>query len=367
MDRRTFLVSTGAAAAAGATHAGAASPKAHAPRARDGAELSLKAGLSPIFAAPYYRDLADRLGWSLAAMSSGRLSLKFNNALAPQPVGRADAATTSDELDVWFGAADEVTADIPAMAYFAGLPGEFGLGADLHRAWLGAAGGQMIWDEVTADYGFKPLMIGHTGRFAGSWSRFEPSLVTDFRDVTAAVSGVSAKIATRLGARPEPHLSADSAREGLEAGRIALAEPLLPLTAALAAGYGGGASVWLRDGFRPEGAMLTMMVRRATWESLSDPDRELLVTLAARVDSENAAEQRAHQALVAPHLRRAVGLRATGFSDVMAAAVNRIARDLLAESSARDAAAMRAHHAFMGFRAEATGLADPLGSHPATA
>jgi TRAP-type mannitol/chloroaromatic compound transport system substrate-binding protein len=350
MDRRTFLVATGAAAAAGtATSARAAGRErdAYDVQPRPDARV-LEARLSPLFTAPYFRDLAERFGRRLLEISDGRIQLAFTAAVAS-----GDARG-----DVWFGSADERSGDDPALAYFAGLPGDLGLPAELHRTWLMAGGGQILWDDVAGDAGFKPLMIGHTDTMAGGWAAHDFATVADFHNAPVAVSGLAARLAQGLGARTLP-VVASVPGPAMATGTLAYAEPLLPFAVAAADGLADHGAIWMRDGLRPYGAVLLAAVDTTVWHSLAPADKAAFSACAALSDSDNAASQRAHHALVAPHIKAARRIRAAGFPDAIAAAVRHVARDLVADLAAQDASAGRVHEATMAFRTATTGLPDP--------
>lgn len=351
MDRRTFLVATGAAAAAGTATSAVAEDRAlntFDVRPRPDARV-LRARLSPLFSAPYFRDLAERFASRLIEISDGRMRIAF-----------AEGRTGSAMRDgIWFGSADERAGDIPALAYFAGLPGDLGLSADMHRAWLMAAAGQLMWDDVASDAGFKPFMIGHTDNSAGGWAARELATIGDVHGASVSAAGLAGRVAERLGARTTV-VAASELGAAFTGAKVVYAEPLVPFTAAAADGLADHGAIWIRDGLRPAGAVLAAAVDLRLWHSLSAADQAALCACAALTDTENAAAQRAHQTLVAPHIKAARRINATAFTDVIAAAVRHATRELVADTAGRNGDAAPIHQAYMAFRSAATGLPDPL-------
>ena len=351
MDRRTFLVSTGAAAAAGTAATAHADERARSTfdvAPRPDARV-VTAHLSPMFNSPYFRDIAERFGRHLIALSDGRVRLE----LMPTPITNAQGAG-----DAWFGFVDEIGTDDPALSYFAGLPVDLGLPADWHRAWLGAAGGQILWDDIAGNSGFKPFMIGHTAGTSGGWAAHDIATLADFHDAPVVATGLVAEVAHRIGARAQT-MDATRSHAAFADGTVVYAEPQLPFAIAVAEGFGARGMWWVRDGFRPAGSVMAFTVANELWHSLSNADRAAISASAALIDSENAAAQQAHQAMVAPHLRTARAIQATSFPDLVVAGIRHQALDLVVNAAAQDVGTGRVHQAFMAFRAAATGLVAP--------
>jgi TRAP-type mannitol/chloroaromatic compound transport system substrate-binding protein len=351
MDRRTFLVATGAAAATGTAAGGrdeARAAGADHVQPRPDARV-VRARLSKWFSQPFFRDLAERFARHLIEISDGRMRLEFD----------ADGIDRNTGGGIWFSSADEGSGAVPALSYFAGLPGDLGLAADVHRAWLQAGGGQLLWDDAAFDAGFKPLMIGHTDTTAGGWAARDFATASDFHGVSVAAVGLAAAVAGRLGARTDAAATPITAAD-LAGARADYTEPLVSFTVAAADGFGDGGATWIRDGLRPAGAALVAAIDAKLWHELSPADRAVFAACAALTDSETAAAQRAHHAIVAPHIKAARRISATSFTDAAAAAIRHAAHDLVAEIAVHDRAAGRIHQAYMAFRSATTGLPDPL-------
>ena len=359
MDRRTFLVSTGAVAAAGTTPA-AAGPDLRAQSAQIEIRRPLTASISPLFASGYYRDLVDRFACSLAIATDGQFGFLAGSSVGDEHSGSAGraSATTLPETDIWFGFVDELADKTPTMAYFAGMPADLGLSSDMHRAWLMAAGGQMFWDHVAEEIGYKPLMIGHTAGLDGAWSRIEPLFPHDMREARAALSGLPAKAWQAMGGRIQTAREAAALPGELSARRIDFAAPGLPFAAAIAEGYGDSGAMWLRDGLKPSGSVMAVLIKFDFWSQLTIGDQELFAALAAQTDLRHAAEMHAHQVLVAPQLRASAGGRTGHFADPFVAAVRKACRDVEVDVASQNTMAQRVRDSYMGFRSEATGLPD---------
>ena len=155
MDRRDFLRTTGAAAVAAGTtvtpaHAIGDAPAAPAVRSGSGCSRWARSGRSSPGSGPGAAGASHRDGHRRPLSHRGR-------------DGNAEA-------DLTYGGAGRHASLHPAFAFFAGLPFGQGLDAAAQHAWLAVGGGEMLWDELAAELGFKPLLAGHTGPSAGVWA-----------------------------------------------------------------------------------------------------------------------------------------------------------------------------------------------------
>lgn len=187
MDRRGFLRTTGAAAVA----AGTTVTPVHA------------IGCAP--AAPAIRPGAKRLAlgsqWAVEP-GSGPERLARRIETATDGRYRIEVADGRVETDLTYGSAGRHASLHPAFAFFAGLPFEQGLDAAAQHTWLAVGGGEMLWDELSAELGFKPLLAGHTGPGAGVWASARLEGPTELAKATLHVEGLAADALRALGATP---------------------------------------------------------------------------------------------------------------------------------------------------------------------
>ena len=70
------------------------------------------------------------------------------------------------------------------------------------QTWLAVGGGVMLWEELAADFGYKPLVAGHTGRSAGVWASARLETVADLAGVRVHAEGWRQMCLRALGAAP---------------------------------------------------------------------------------------------------------------------------------------------------------------------
>ncbi len=191
MDRRDFLKTTGAAAVAAGTAAGT-------PATADDADGIARPAAPAILSGVQDLTLASTSPTDLAGAGAERLARRLEAATGGR--FRIEVRRGSGDADLGFGSAHHSAH--AAFAFFAGLPFAQALDAAAMQTWLGAGGGQMLWDELAAAHGFKPLVAGHTGESAGVWAAARLERVSDLAGLRIAVTGIAGDVLATFGATP---------------------------------------------------------------------------------------------------------------------------------------------------------------------
>jgi TRAP-type mannitol/chloroaromatic compound transport system substrate-binding protein len=333
MDRRDFLKTTGAAAvvAGAATPAAAAvAEKPAAPAIGGGVQHLTLASTAPT-------DLpgtgAEWLARRIETVTDGRFRIEVTRG-----PGDADLTLGSAHHDAH-----------PAFAFFAGLPFGQGLDAAALQTWLGAGGGQMLWDELAAVHGFKPLVAGHTGESAGVWATARLERVSDLVGLRVAASGLAADVLSTFGAMPV-ELSPAEMKAALAAGRIAAVEWLGPL-AAVSPDLQPLAQRLYQPGFNRAGTLLALGVRRELWHRLGAADQAIFEACAAHAYHLSLTDAHAH-ALIARQVETLEnGAARLAVPAEMAAALDAATADAVARLAAFDPISRQIHDSYQAFRA----------------
>lgn len=337
MDRRGFLKTSGAAAVAAGT---AATARADASDAVQG--KAAPATLSGI------RRLSSASGWGgdLPGSDAERLAHRIETATG----GRYRIALTKDatSADLTYGDARALATSHPAFAYFAGLPFGQGLDAVAHDAWLAVGGGQMLWDDLAATFGFKPLVAGHTGASAGVWSSVRLETRSDIAGARLQVSGFAVDVVRALGAVPV-EITSHELKAALADGRVAAAEWLGPL-AAVSPDLEPLAGRLYQPGFHPAGTLLSIAIARPVWDGLGATDQAIFEACAAHEYQLSLADVRAHAWMAAQIERPAKWPVRETLPGELSAALEAAAVDAIAQVAATDHAARRIHDSYQAFR-----------------
>ena len=337
MDRRGFLKTSGAAAVAAGT---ASAARAEASDAVQGeAAPAILSGIRRL-------NLASSWGGDLPGSGAERLAHRIETATGGRY--RIVLAKDATSADLTYGDARALAKSHPAFAYFAGLPFGQGLDAASHDAWLAVGGGQMLWDDLAATFGFKPLVAGHTGASAGVWSSVRLETRSDIAGARLQVSGLAADVARALGATPV-EVASHELKAALADGRITAAEWLGSL-AAVSPDLEPLAGRLYRPGFHPAGTLLSIAVARPVWDGLGAADQAIFEACATQEYQLSLADVRAHAWLTAQLERPAKWPVRETLPAELSAELEAAAGDVIAQVAATDHAARRIHDSYQAFR-----------------
>ncbi len=275
MHRRDFLRTSSLAAAVLGAKAANASPGVPSPAIITRTlELTLaspwKAGSSG------YPDQTHNFAKRLELALGGRLKLHLQTR--PQS---AIEAVASGASDLYFGPEHANVAHHPAFAYFAGLPGETSADFATLEMWLTAGAGQELWDELSAKYGVKALMAGHTGPGPGLWSTRPIRALSDIANATVYVEGLAREVVRGLGAQAAD-LAPDMVASSLARRAIVAAEWGNPAQS-LAAGFPSVAKFCTQQSINQQGSVLALTISRPVWDRLT---ADVQITLSAAAAEE---------------------------------------------------------------------------------
>jgi len=336
MDRRGFLKTGGAAAVAAGTAAAATQAEpSHAPGVQ--AAPAALSGIREL-------SLASTWGGDLPGSGAERLAHRIETATG----GRYRIAIASDTAgtDLAYGPAPSKSH--PAFAFFSGLPFGHGLDAPAHDAWLAVGGGQMLWDDLAAAFGFKPLVAGHTGASAGVWSSMRLETRSDLGGARLQVAGLAADVVRALGASPV-EIAPHDLKSALVEGRIAAAEWLGPLTA-VSPDLQPLAERLYQPGFHPAGVLLSLAVARTLWDELGAADQAIFEACAAQEYHLSLTDARAHALIAAQITGPAKWPVRQALSADLGTALEATAGGVIAQIAAADDTARRIHDSYQAFR-----------------
>jgi TRAP-type mannitol/chloroaromatic compound transport system substrate-binding protein len=344
MDRREFLKSTGAAAAAVTTATAVAETALAAPAVAKGLqELRLVLPWADGVAGP--ADQAHRLCRHIASMSEGRIRV------APSfEVADGLAAVRAGDADLYFASAHDSVDAHRGFAYFAGLPGDRGLSPQHLQAWVALGGGQALWDELAGEVGIKPLLAAHTGSRSYLLSTERIDTMSGLAGRKAHVTGLARDVARGLGL--EPVATAPSELAGaMQRGEILAAE-CGGAIASYALGLHTAAPYWAGTSIHRNGAALSLGIRRPLWDRLSDTDQALLTAAAAAEFQLSLAEEEAHRPMLYPEPRPE---RTWPLAAELSHAIRRVADAVVAHAAGADAQTRRINDSYAAFRRSAAG------------
>lgn len=332
MDRRDFLKIGGAAAVTGGAAGSVAADTVPAP--------SIKSGVRHLA-------LANACPADLPGLGPERLARKLEIAMGGELA--IVEATDAGDADLTYGRGLDSVQLHPAFAFFSGLPLGQALDAQDLLGWLALGGGQILWDELAASFGFKALPVGHSGPSAGLWANRRLERLSDLRGAMVGVSGPAADVVRAIGGQPVTIAPRDL-KAALAGGRIAAAEWLGP-PLAIATSMQPLAERLYTPGLYPAGEVLVLNVRRDLWVELSDAERAVFTACAAEECQLAVAEARTAALVVAQISRSGKWPVRQEFEPELGAALERAAADTVNRIAAVDDRAARIHDSYAAFRA----------------
>jgi TRAP-type mannitol/chloroaromatic compound transport system substrate-binding protein len=349
MDRRTFLKAT-SAAAAGTGLVAAAGPAASGAEKQLPAAPAVASGRSELtFACTWDPDM------TALGSDAARLFRRLQEALGSRYhlLQCADAAAA----DLLLAAPDRDVESEPASAFFAGLPGSFGMDPGHMLAWLTAGGGQLLWDELGARRGVKPLLAGHTGSDPGLWASRHVSTEADFAGSRVSVAGLASLLVRQLGATVVA-ASSSELPELLASRQIILAECGNPLTA-LALGLPAAATRFYRDGLNCCGRAIALEVRLGAWERFDNAARAALEGVAAQEVVISLSEALAHRRIAEDAIAHSPGIAVANLPRRIRAWLDGSTGEWVENAAGISRETARIRDSYIAFRSLAAGKAIP--------
>jgi TRAP-type mannitol/chloroaromatic compound transport system substrate-binding protein len=346
MKRREFI-SGAAVAGAGAAAATLATPAI----AQDMRELKMVTTWPKNF--PGLGTSAERLAQRITAMSGGRLTVKVFAAGELVPPFEAFDAVSSGTADMYHGAEYYWQGKSKAFNFFAAVP--FGLTATEMSAWIHHAGGQALWDELSADFNIKPMMVANTGVQMGGWFNKEINSLEDYKGLKIRMPGLGGEVLRRIGAAAVS-LPGGEIFPALQSGAIDATEWVGPWND-LAFGFYKVAKYYYYPGFHEPGTTLSGGVNLDVWNSLSDEDKAIIEAAATAENDYSLAEFNARNGDALATLINEHNVELRKFSDDVMTAIGTAAGEVVAEVAAEDPMTQKVYESFLDFRTKAMGWA----------
>ncbi|MBB4267015.1 TRAP transporter substrate-binding protein [Roseospira visakhapatnamensis] len=349
MKRRDFL--SGAAITGAATATTVASALSTPAIAQDRRELKLVTTWPKNF--PGLGTSAERWAQRITAMSDGRLTVKVYAAGELVPAFEAFDAVSSGTADMYHGAEYYWQGKSKAFNFFAAVP--FGLTATEINAWVYHAGGQQLWDELSAGFNIKPMLVANTGVQMGGWFNKEINAVEDYKGLKIRIPGLGGEVLRRIGAAAVS-LPGGEVFPALQSGAIDATEWVGPWND-LAFGFYKVAKYYYYPGFHEPGTALSGGVNLAVWDSLSDADKAIIEAAAAAENDYTLAEFNTRNGDALATLVNEHGVELRKFSDDIMKAIGDAAGEVVAEVAAEDPMTKKVYDSFIDFRTKAVGWA----------
>jgi TRAP-type mannitol/chloroaromatic compound transport system substrate-binding protein len=289
---------------------------------------------------------AERIAQRIAALSGGRLEVTVSAAGEIVPAFEVLDAVGSGVAEMGHSASFYWQGKEPAASFFTTVP--FGLTPNEHVAWIGAGGGQALWDEIYAPFGVKPFMGGNTGVSMGGWFRRKIKSATDVRGLKIRSLGLGGEVYRRLGALPQTTAPSEIL-VALQSGVLDAAEFVGP-GSDIALGLYRFAPLYYGPGLNKPNGTGECITSLKAWQTL-DAELKAIITDACAAEASYAlAEMELLNIEALPVLTARDHVQLLTFPPDLIAAARAQANDVLDELARKSASARKVHDAYVAFR-----------------
>jgi TRAP-type mannitol/chloroaromatic compound transport system substrate-binding protein len=343
MQRRKFLKSAGAGAAAGAammptlSHAQTAA----LPEVKWRLASSFAKSLDTIYGA------AENMSKRVAAATGGRFQIQVFAAGEIVPALQVLDAVQNGTVQCGHTAPYYYWGKDPAFALGTAVP--FGLNARQMTAWQLFGGGLELLREFYKGYNIYNIPCGNTGAQMGGWFRKEMKSPADWKGLKMRIGGFAGTVIARLGAVPQ-QLGAGDIYPALEKGTIDAAEWVGPYDDEKL-GFNKVCKYYYYPGWWEGGPELDTFVNISEWQKLPKEYQNILEAacweshswMLAKYDAQNPAA-----------LRRLVagGTQLRQFSRDNLVASYKAAMEVYKEASEKSPAFKKIYESMVKFRDE---------------
>ncbi len=255
---------------------------------------------------------------------------------------------TTGAADICLGPAQDNVAHHPALGFFAGLPGHSSMSPHDLRAWIAEGGGQPLLDEMSARFGVKCLLAGHSGPTPGFWSTRRIRSLADFSGQQIYAAGLGREVVRGLGATPA------MAQAGDVAGQLARSEIFAAewggLTHSLAAGFPAVAKFCSTTAIALQGSAWALTIRRSVWDGMEPSLQEVIAHVATQHMSRSVLDASASHDIMRRALAETLQIEFVALPADTAAAIDRISGAIVADAATKDELSARINRSYLDFR-----------------
>jgi TRAP-type mannitol/chloroaromatic compound transport system substrate-binding protein len=278
--------------------------------------------------------------------SEGAITVEY--FAAGERVGAFDAfdEVASGNAQAYHGADYYWKGKHPAFSYFTSVP--FGLTDPEMNAWIYHLGGQALWDELSGEFGIKPMMAGASGAQMGGWFNKEMESPEDFTGLKMRIPGIGGDMMAKLGVSVIS-LPASQIYENLVSGAIDAADWVGPWNDYFLKLF-EAAKYYYWPGVAEPSGTLALGFNRQFWDSLTDSERAMITAISQAEHGRIAAEFNANNSVYLDKLVTEHGVELRRFNEEIYDAFREASEEVFDEIVAHSDLAKRVHDSFIEAR-----------------
>lgn len=297
---------------------------------------------------------AQRVADRITQTSGGRLEVKLHAAGELVKAFDSFDAVANGDAEMYHAADYYWQEKHKGFNFFTTVP--LGLTAKEMNAWVLFGGAQKLWDDLSGQFGIKPLLAGNTGVQMGGWFRKPVTSLDELKGLKMRMPGLGGATLNALGAEAVS-LPGGEIFPALQEGRIDATEWVGPYND-LAFGLQKILKAYMYPGFHEPGTAVCLGINRGWWDALSESDR-LLITACAETENDmmiaeyNANNGQAMRTLIADH-----GVTLHAFPQDVWAEIARTGEEVVANVAKDDLLGARIYSSYTRFRKSVAGWSE---------
>lgn len=294
---------------------------------------------------------AQRVADTITQATDGRLTVELYSAgKLVAPLAVHDAAGAGD-IEMYHSAEYYFQGKHRGFNFFTTVP--FGFTALEQAAWIKHGGGQELWDELSAGFNVKSMVVGSTGVQMGGWFDKEISSMADFDGLTMRMPGLGGQVLAEVGANPVV-LPGGGIVEALFEKTIDATEWVGPYND-LQFGFQKLLAKYMYPGFHEPSTMASLGMNLEFWNSLSAADQAIIQLAADAEMSLMTADFTGNNGLSLTQLINEFGVQPTRLPDDVWNALAETSQKVVAGVADDDDIARRIYDSFDAYRQLAMG------------
>ncbi len=288
---------------------------------------------------------AQRLADLITKLSDGKLQVKLFAAGEMVPAFESFDAVARGDAQMYHAADYYWQKKHPAYNFFTSVP--MGMTALEFDAWIRFGGGQALWDDLSAQFGVKPLLAGNTGVQMGGWFKKPIQSIADMKTLKMRIPGLGGEVVRRLGGEAIV-LPGGEIPDALATGKINAAEWVGPYNDK-AFGLHNYLKHYMFPGFQEPGTGICLGVNRGFWEGLSETERTIIEAAAAAENNNMLSEYNANNGDALAELQWNEGVQLHIYPQDVWTEVARVSREVVDEVGNTDKIGKRVLKSFKDF------------------
>lgn len=292
---------------------------------------------------------AQRFARLVTESSDGRLTVQHFPADTLVKAFEVFDAVSAGVADMYHSAEYYWEGKSAGFNFFAAVP--FGLTADELNSWLLFAGGQELWDELSAPHGIKPLLATNTGVQMGGWFNKEVKSLADFRGLRYRMPGLGGEVLRRLGATVV-NLPGGEIVPALRSGALDASEWVGPWND-MAIGLHEVASYYYYPGFHEPGTGIAVGINKGIWDTFGPSDQRLIKNAAAAELTFSLAEFNVQNTAALQRIRSDGKVKVVKFDDELLRGLAKMSAEVVAEAARSEPLVSKIYDSYAAFRRSA--------------